>query len=57
MNAGYKERDKMSQQLISDITKEYMREKLPEFRPGILSRYMLKSLKEAANGFRYSKVW
>jgi len=25
---------KMSQQLISDITKEYMREKLPEFRPG-----------------------
>lgn len=24
----------MSQQLISDITKEYMREKLPEFRPG-----------------------
>jgi len=34
MNIGRRSVKQMSQQLISDITKEYMKNDVPEFRPG-----------------------
>jgi len=34
MSTNYKERETMSQQLIKDITQEYMKTDLPDFRSG-----------------------
>ena len=46
----------MSQQLIADITKEYLRNDVPEFRPGDTVRVHVKIKEETVNVSKYSKV-